>query len=137
VFREAARREGLHEVVVGSAGIFASHAGERPDPRAVQAASARGYDLSRIRARQVTPADFARFEWILAMDDSNLRALASISPRSYSGHLGLLMDFAMRTSVREIPDPYFGGRAQFEEVVCLVEAACAPLTLRLAGRRAS
>jgi len=137
VFRDAARREGLHEVVVDSAGIFASHAGERPDPRAVQAASSRGYDLSSIRARQVTPADFARFQWILAMDESNLRALASISPPSYSGHLGLLMDFAVRTALREVPDPYFGASAQFDEVVRLVEPACTALASRLAGRRTS
>jgi low molecular weight protein-tyrosine phosphatase len=137
VFRDAARREGLHEVVVDSAGIYASHAGERPDPRAVQAASGRGYDLSHIRARQVIPADFVRFQWILAMDESNLRALASISPQSYSGHLGLLMDFAVGTAVREVPDPYFGARAQFDEVVRLTEAACTALASRLAGRRTS
>ena len=137
VFRDAARREGLHDVVVDSAGIFASHAGERPDPRAVHAASDRGYDLSRIRARQVTPDDFARFQWILAMDESNLRALASISPQPYSGHIGLLMDFAVGTAVREVPDPYFGARAQFDEVVRLVEDACKALAAHLAVRRAS
>ena len=137
VFRDAARREGLHEVVVESAGIFASHAGDSPDPRAVHAASERGYDLSRIRARQVIPDDFARFQWILAMDESNLRALASMSPQPYPGHLGLLMDFAVGTAIREVIDPYFGARAQFDEVVRLVEAACGPLAAHLAGRRAS
>jgi protein-tyrosine phosphatase len=135
VFRGAARREGLHEIVVDSASIFANHAGQPPDPRAVSAASARGYDLSRIRARQVTAADFARFQWILAMDKSNLRALASIAPHPYSGHLGLLMDLAQGAAVREVPDPYFGARAQFDEVVRLVEAACTALASRLAGHR--
>ena len=135
VFRVAARREGLHDVVVASAGIFANHAGRRPDPRAVQAASLRGYDLSGIRARQVTAADFARFQWILAMDEKNLRALASISPQGYAGHLGLLMAFAEETGVSEVPDPYFGTRARFDEVVRLVEAACAALAVRLVNSR--
>ena len=133
-FRVIARREGLHEVVVDSAGIFPNHAGQRPDPRAMSAASARGYDLSGIRARQVTAADFARFQWILAMDESNLRALVSISPQGYAGHLGLLMDLAEGAAIREVPDPYFGARAQFDEVVRLVEAACVALASRLAGR---
>lgn len=134
VFRVVARREGLHHVVADSAGIFANHAGQLPDPRAVGAALARGYDLSRIRARQVTTADFDRFQWILAMDKSNLRALACISPQSYAGHLGLLMDLAQGAATREVPDPYFGARAQFDEVVRLVEAACIALASRLARR---
>ena len=136
VFRVAARREGLQGVVSDSAGIFAGHAGQRPDPRAVLAASARGYDLSRIRARQVTAADFARFHWILAMDGSNLGALASIAPPFYGGHHGLLMDLAPYVEIREVPDPYFGPRTQFDEVVRLVEAGCMALVRRLAQPRA-
>ncbi len=135
VFRVVACRAGLPEVVVDSAGIFADHAGRPADPRAIAAASARGYDLSRIRARQVSATDFARFQWILAMDESNLRALASMSPPGYAGHLGLLMDFAEGAAIREMPDPYFGPRAQFDEVVRLAEAACGGLASRLARPR--
>jgi protein-tyrosine phosphatase len=134
VFRVAAHREGLHGVEVDSAGVFASYVGQRPDPRAVRAARARGYDLSRMRARQVTPADFERFQLILAMDESNLRALASLAPQGYEGHLGLLMNLAQGTAVREVPDPYFGPAAQFDEVVRLVEAPCIQLASRLARR---
>jgi protein-tyrosine phosphatase len=134
-FRVAARRERLHDVLVESAGIYPHHAGQRPDPRALSAASARGYDLSSIRARQVTAADFGRFHWILAMDKDNLRALASMSPQGYAGHLGLLMDLAPGAAIRVVPDPYFGPREQFDEVVRLVEVACAALASRLAMRR--
>jgi len=133
-FRVAARREGLRNVLVESAGIYPHHAGQRPDPRALSAASGRGYDLSSIRARQVTAADFARFQWILAMDEDNLRALACMSPHGYAGHLGLLMDLAPGAGSRDVPDPYFGPRAQFDEVVRLVEAACGGLASRLARR---
>src|SRR5215207_4944306 len=79
VFRAAAAREGLaRQLLVDSAGIYANHAGERPDPRAISAARSRGFDLSRIRARQVAGKDFERFDWILAMDAGNLRALESL-----------------------------------------------------------
>ena len=134
VFRVAAQRQGLRRIEIDSAGIFASYAGQPPDPRAVQAARARGYDLSRMRARQVSVADFARFHWILAMDMSNLRALASIAPEDYAGHLGLLLDFAPDSAMREVPDPYFGARARFDEVVRLVEPACDALARRLDSR---
>ena len=131
VFRGVAHRAGLPEVVVDSAGIFANHVGRPADPRAVAAASARGYDLSRIRARQISATDFERFQWILAMDESNLRALECMSPQGYAGHLGLLMDLAEGAAIREVPDPYFGPRAQFDEIVRLAEAACGGLTSRL------
>jgi len=137
VFGVVAQRAGLQHVTVESAGIFAHHAGQRPDPRAMQAASVRGYDLSRLRARQVTADDFTRFQWILAMDQHNLRALLSMSPKGYAGHVGLLMDLVDGAAVREVPDPYFGSRAQFDEVVRLVEAAAAALASRLSRREAS
>lgn len=134
VFRVVASRAGLLDVVVDSAGIFGNHAGRPADPRAVVAASARGYDLSSMRARQVSAADFARFQWILAMDEGNLGALAAMAPQGYAGHLGLLLEFAEGQAMREMPDPYFGPRAQFNEVVRLAEAACGGLASRLAGR---
>jgi protein-tyrosine phosphatase len=134
VFRVIAQRNGLDGIEVDSAGIFANHAGRPPDPRAIATASARGYDLARIRARQITLADFDRFAWILAMDEHNLRALSSIAPQGHAGHLGLLMCFAEAASTREVPDPYFGSRAQFDEVIRLVEMACEGLASRLLAR---
>ena len=135
VFRVAARREGLYDVVVDSAGIFANYVGQPPDPRALRAARARGYDLSRIRARQITAADFDRFQWILAMDVSNLRALEALSSPRYEGHLGLMMELLTGSATREVADPYFGPPAQFDEVISLAEAACAALASRIAACR--
>ncbi len=85
------------------------HVGAPPDRRAIQAARRRGYDLTALRGRQVEPADFTRFGWILGMDDSNLRALTAMKPPDFGGHLGLLLDFAPETGLREVPDPYYGG----------------------------
>ena len=133
VFRAVAQRERLDGVEVGSAGIFPNHSGRPPDPRAVAAAGARGYDLARIRARRITAADFQRFQWILAMDEHNLRALQVIRPDGHEGQLGLLMSFAEGAPTHEVPDPYFGPRAHFDEVVRLVEMGCAGLASRLRG----
>lgn len=132
VFRAKAQRAGLLDVGAVSAGIFPHHAGEPPDPRALRAAGKRGYDLSRIRARQVVEVDFALADWILAMDESNLRALESLAAQPYEGHLGLLMDLVPDAQTREVPDPYYGGAAQFEHVVDLVESACDALVARIA-----
>ena len=124
VFRAAADRAGLGKRVrVDCAGIGDWHVGLPPDPRAIKAALKRGYDLAKIRGRQIEVADFARFGWILAMDESNLRALDEMKPTDFDGRLGLLLDYAPELGLREIPDPYFGGPEGFERVLDLIEPA--------------
>ncbi|MBV0932144.1 low molecular weight protein-tyrosine-phosphatase [Marinobacterium weihaiense] len=109
---------------VDSAGTAAYHIGKAPDPRSRAAARRRGYDLEDLRARAVEPEDFERFDYILAMDEANLRDLRSLCPRGYRGHLGLFLAFAEGIRVREVPDPYYtSGEQGFEEVLDLVESA--------------
>lgn len=132
VFRAAADRAGLgRRVHAGSAGVGNWHVGSPPDRRAIQAARRRGYDLTAIRGRQVQVVDFSRFGWILAMDDGNIRALTALQPPDFSGHLGLLLDFAPEIGLREVPDPYYGGPEGFDRVLDLIEAATAALLARL------
>jgi protein-tyrosine phosphatase len=124
VFVRQVADAGLSDTVdIDSAGTGAWHIGEPPDARATVAARGRGYDLSPLRARQVTPGDFERFDYILAMDRSNLMHLDSMRPGGYPGHLGLFLDFHPDAPVSEVPDPYYGGDAGFEEVLDLVETA--------------
>ncbi|MCO4757629.1 MAG: low molecular weight phosphotyrosine protein phosphatase [Oceanospirillaceae bacterium] len=111
------------QVEVDSAGTAAYHVGNSPDSRSVSAARSRGYDLSTLRARQAVEADFQRFDYILAMDHSNLENLKDLCPESYEGHLGLFLDFAPTISESEVPDPYYGGSDGFGHVLDLVEEA--------------
>jgi protein-tyrosine phosphatase len=137
VFRAALTQVGLERSIhADSAGVGDWHVGQPPDRRAVLAAHKRGYDLSKLRARQVRSGDFERFGWILAMDLGNLRALEAMRPASYAGHLGLLLDFAPQAGLREVPDPYYGGTDGFERVLDLVEMASAELLQRLRATRA-
>jgi protein-tyrosine phosphatase len=132
VFRAVLAQARLgHQIRIDSAGLGDWHVGQPPDRRAIQAATRRGYDLSKLRARQVTAADFSRFGWILAMDHANLDALQLFRPASYDGHLGLLLDLVPQIGVREVPDPYYGGTDGFERVLDLVEVASAELVRRL------
>jgi protein-tyrosine phosphatase len=132
VFREHVKRAGLERRIrVESAGIGDWHVGQPPDERAIAHGRRRGYDLEALRARQVLPEDFARFEWILAMDRRNLRDLGLLRPADFQGHLGLLLDFAPELGLREVPDPYFGGADGFEKVLELTERASAALLARI------
>lgn len=138
VFRAKARRAGIaSRLTIDSAGTGEWHVGDPPDWRAVAHAAKRGYDLSSLRARQVTRADFGRFDWILAMDRSNLADLERMRPRDHAGHLGLFLELAPHLGRREVPDPYDGGADGFEVVLDLVEAASAALVARLGNRAAA
>jgi protein-tyrosine phosphatase len=135
VFRQHAERAGLlDELCIESAGIGDWHVGQPPDKRAITHGRRRGYDLASLRARQVTRADFARFDFILAMDLRNLRDLEALRPADYSGYLGLFLDFAPQLGVREVPDPYFGGADGFETVLELAERASEALLLHIRGK---
>ena len=114
-----------YQVEVDSAGTAAWHAGKAPDSRSTAAAARRGYDLSPLRARQVTAADLDYFDYVLAMDDSNLLNLQQIGHSENRTQPQLfLQQFGQRFNVREVPDPYYGGDAGFEQVLDLIEDAC-------------
>ncbi|HEY3597260.1 MAG TPA: low molecular weight protein-tyrosine-phosphatase [Paraburkholderia sp.] len=120
-------------IIIDSAGTGNWHIGEAPDERAQQAARQRGYDLSRLRGRQIGADDFERFDLLIAMDDANVAALNQICPPTHRDKIRLLMEFAPETAVREVADPYFGGGAGFERVLDQCEAACRGLIAALRG----
>lgn len=143
VFEALRDRRGLSRLIeVDSCGTGAWHIGQPPDRRAAAAARARGYDLSRLRARQVELLDFERFDYILAMDHQNLADLGRLRPVGFGGHLGLFLPFARavhRGSAlpEEVPDPYYGGDEGFARVLDLVEQASEGLLREIAGAGAA
>ena len=110
-------------IEVDSCGTGGWHVGEAPDDRATAKAAKRGYDLSGLRARQFKIADFADFDYILAMDLKNLAALQDMRPEDFPGQLGLFLAFAENIELKEVPDPYYGGANGFNHVLDLVEWA--------------
>jgi protein-tyrosine phosphatase len=123
VFRHILEGEGLdHRISVDSAGTGSWHVGESPDIRSVRTAAGHGVTLTG-EARQVRPEDFRRFDYIVAMDGSNLENLERF--RDGSGGkavLHLLREFDPDGGPgAEVPDPYYGGPGGFEEVYAMVE----------------
>ncbi len=121
VFRQKARQAGL-EVNIDSAGTHGYHIGNPPDKRSQAAGEAKGYDFSGLACRKVAPEDFEQFDYILAMDHSNLKNLKKVSEPLHHDKLHLFLSFA-DTGHEEVPDPYYGGRKGFELVLELIEKA--------------
>jgi len=128
VFREYVRHSNLEDlIIIDSAGTGDWHIGKNPDKRATCAAKNKGYDLSDLRARQVTPEDFKNFDYILAMDQSNLKSLRRMSPPNFSGELKLFLDYHPDTSTKEVPDPYYGDDDGFVTMLTMIETASTEL----------
>jgi protein-tyrosine phosphatase len=126
VFRHLLRERGLEERIrVDSAGTGSWHVGESPDLRSVRTAAGRGITLSG-SARQILPEDFGRFDYIIAMDTSNLADLEELRD-GIGGEtpLYLLREFDPDGGPgAEVPDPYYGGPRGFEDVFDMVERSC-------------
>src|SRR5688572_3103604 len=103
-----------------------------PDPTAVTVARQRGYDLTGIRARRICAEDFHRFDLIVGMDFSHLKALRAVSPAT-RGKVRLLMDFATGQPDVEVPDPYNDDRLRYILCLELIEIGCKALAQRLSG----
>jgi protein-tyrosine phosphatase len=132
VLRDIAAREfPALTLEVDSAGTADYHVGEPPDRRSVAAARRRGYDIAQLRARQVLRSDFARFDYVLAMDRANLAELERQRPAGARARLALFMEFAPQIGAEEVPDPYHLGIEDFERVLDLCEAAARGLLAHL------
>jgi protein-tyrosine phosphatase len=124
VFRQKLIDHGMRDAVrVDSAGTHNYHPDSPPDERSQLHAFRRGYDLSKLRARQVTSEDFARFDLILAMDWDNLALLQDGCPPEHAHKLRRFTEFCQAHDSPVVPDPYYGGAAGFERVLDLVEDA--------------
>jgi protein-tyrosine phosphatase len=136
VFRSLAQRSWPELAVeADSAGTHSYHAGRAPDERAQRVARAHGIDMSAQRARVLRAQDFDRFDRILVMDLQNQKAALALAPPRQRHRVQLLLDYAPQLGVREVPDPYYGGLADFEHVFELSEQAASGLLQSLAGGR--
>ena len=123
---EVVLRAALPALEVDSAGTGGWHIGKPPYGPMQAAARARGYDLSPLRARQVSRADFDTFDLILAMDRDNLADLRAMAPEG-GARLALFLD---PLGGDDVPDPYY--TRDFDGALRLIEQAAKAWAARLA-----
>ena len=124
VFRDLVAGAGLQErFLIDSAGTGAYHVGEAPDARSVAVAVDNGVHLTGL-ARQVTAKDLRTFDWVIAMDASNRRALEALADPADDANIRLLREFDPDNPGADVPDPYYGGAEGFENVFTMVDRCC-------------
>ena len=129
VFRRLVRDAKLEaEFEIDSAGTAAYQVGDLADSRARAAAHRRGYELAG-NGRQFQVRDFDAFDYVLAADEDNVRALKKMAPSETARRkIHLLREYDPTAPAgAEVPDPYYGGPAGFDNVIDICERACTGL----------
>lgn len=116
-----------NQISCDSAGTAGYHIGNPPDERMrITAATQLGIKL-RGCARQFKKSDF-EFDLILAMDKANYQDILALDPTGqYRNKVRLMCDFCSRHTLKEVPDPYYGGSENFNIVIDLLLDACTGL----------
>jgi protein-tyrosine phosphatase len=131
--RHLIKQEGLEgKVSIDSAGLGDWHVGCARDTRSQAVGQRRGIPLDGV-ARQWKRDDFARFDYVLAMDHHNRLGLLKLAPDDAArAKVRMLRSFDPASSPdAEVPDPYYGGARGFEEVFDICDAACRGLLAHL------
>ncbi|GMQ31251.1 low molecular weight protein-tyrosine-phosphatase [Algoriphagus confluentis] len=105
-----------------SAGTSDYHIGELPDDRTIRCATTKGLKIMH-RGRQVNRTDFREYDYILAMDESNLHSLNQMKKRYNfpDKEIYLMRDFVEGHEGLPVPDPYYGGEKEFEDIYQILD----------------
>ena len=124
VFRSIVENAGLRdEIEIDSVGTGSWHVGDPPDRRSQEAAAKRGIDISHQRSRQINQDDIVEFDYLVAMDRSNIDNLEHMVTPEMAQKLSRFLEFAPKLSHSDVPDPYYGGPGGVDMVLDLVEEA--------------
>lgn len=125
VFAEHLRRAGLSDRVrVTSAGIGGWHVGDPADSRAATTLAGQGYPTSHVAAQVNT--DHLSADLLLAMDSGHEAALRDLLAHQgdSTDRVRMFRSFdPSATGDLDVPDPYYGNRNGFTEVLAMIEAA--------------
>jgi protein-tyrosine phosphatase len=119
IFNHKVKQAGL-EIGVDSCGTAAYHIGQKPDPRTIDAVLQNNMAIDH-SGRQLSLEDYYKFDYIMAMDRSNLTEINNRCPDDSKSHIGLIRDFDPQPGNGEVPDPYYGGSDGFEKVFQLLD----------------
>ena len=121
------------KVTVDSAGTAGYHVGSKPDPRAIDIAKKNNIDISTLRARKFEHSDFINFDKIYVMDKNNFNDVIGLAQNKNEASKVILITDVL-DSYSFVPDPYYGGLADFEKVFNLLDKICHKIANKIESR---
>ena len=120
IFRNLVMRQGLSDRFdIDSAGTGEWHVGESAHPGTLKILTENGIKHTG-KARLIQVADLDSFDYILTMDDHNLRDVKEIG--TGRAKISPLLAYAPEIGTNQVPDPYYNGR--YQRVYDLCTVAC-------------
>lgn len=114
VFRELVRKEGLSDQIeVDSCGTGHWHVGQPPHEGTLKVLKKHGIPSDGLRGRVLTKEDIETFDYIIAMDESNVENILWRCDERSRHKVHRLLDFSPEIPVRDVPDPYYDGRFDY------------------------
>lgn len=124
IFEQLLAERGLTDVVsVDSCGTAPFNVGKHPDPRMIAACQRAGIAIETQVARQIADSDYARSDYIIAMDQINLTNVKAWAPADYRGEIALFMHYSQHGGNAQIADPYYEAADSFDSVVSTLRRA--------------
>lgn len=131
IFKKKTQKMGLNHFSADSCGTANYHVGDTPDPRTIKNARKNGVEIEHI-GRQLSKEDLATFDWIFAMDQSNLNVIVRLATSvSELEKVKRIRDFDP-VAKGDVPDPYYGTEADFQEVFLILHRTIENLVSQLA-----
>ncbi|WP_019243460.1 MULTISPECIES: low molecular weight protein-tyrosine-phosphatase [Bacillus] len=126
MFRDLVKREGLEKLItIDSAGTGDWHIGQIPHQGTRALLDEKGISYEGMQARQFTANDYEQFQYIIGMDESNIKNMKKFLKGNSNAFVTRLLDLVPTAKNKDVPDPYFTGN--FEEVYNLVNEGCQQL----------
>lgn len=128
IFRHMVEQAELgNRIEIASAGTQDYHEGERPDARMRESAERRGYSLNS-RGRWLRDEDFDKYDLLLAADSDNFAKMtARARTDEHRAKIRMMLEWHPHMAGQDVPDPYYGGKQGFEDVLDLLEVGLRPL----------
>ena len=117
---------------VDSAGTANYHIGDSPDRRAMAVARNHGIEISHQRGQQFRKSFFDQFDHIYVMDRYNYEDIMSMTRNHNDAtKVKLILEEDEASNIKEVPDPYYGDKSDFEYVFNLLDRVCDKIALKL------
>ena len=111
--------------VVDSAGTNGYHINEAPHRLSQKVAKKRGIDISKQICRRFVVEDFERFDKIYVMAADVVDEMKELTGSKFDDKkIDLLLNELYPGENKDIPDPWYGPEAGYNEVFDMIEEAC-------------
>ena len=113
---------------VDSAGTNGYHINEAPHRLSQKVAKKRGIDISKQICRRFTVEDFEKFDKIYVMAADVVDEMKELTGNKFEDtKIDLLLNELYPGENKDIPDPWYGPEAGYNEVFDMIEEACEAL----------